>query len=152
MESSTPQNPMALALQIQMLTTNIEELTRQNQQMRQQLQQEENCSPTRVEINRNEDKEISHRRDGSRRMVPSDRASNDLLKSMRKEMVELKNSMKEKTNKNLDKMVEMIDYPFTTKVLECLLPTKFCLPQLESYDGLKDPMDHITTFKMTLSL
>ena len=59
--------------------------------------------------------------------------------------------MKEK-KKNLDGMVKRIDSPFTLKVLECPLPPKFRLLQLESYDGLKDPLDHITTFKMTLSL
>ena len=67
-------------------------------------------------------------------------------------MDEPKNAMKEKTTKNLDGMVKMIDSPFTTKILECPLPPKFRLPQLKSYDDLKSPLDHITTFKMTLSL
>ena len=67
-------------------------------------------------------------------------------------MDELKNTMKEKTTKNLDKMVKRTNSPFTTKVMECPLPPKFRLPQLESYDDLKDSLDHITTFKMTLSL
>ena len=57
-----------------------------------------------------------------------------------------------KKKKNLDGMVKRIDSPFTSKVLECPLPLKFRLLQLESYDGLKDPLDHITTFEMTLSL
>ena len=56
--------------------------------MRQQLQQEENQSPTRIETNRNEDKALSpknnYRRDGSRRTKPYDGASNDLLKSVKK--------------------------------------------------------------------
>ena len=85
-------------------------------------------------------------------MEPSNGASKDLLKSIRKEMDELKNAMKEKTNKNLDEMVKRTNSPFTTKVLECLLPPKFHFPQLGLYDSLKDPLDHITTFKMTLSL
>ena len=67
-------------------------------------------------------------------------------------MDELKNAMKEKTTKNLDRMVKRTNSPFTTKVMECPLPPKFRLPQLESYDDLKDSLDHITTFKMTLSL
>ena len=67
-------------------------------------------------------------------------------------MDKLKNAMKGKTIKNLDGMVRRIDSQFTPKVLECPLPPKFWLLQLKSYDGLKDPLDHITTFKMTLSL
>ena len=61
MESNIPQDSMALALQIQMLTANIEELTKQNQEMRQQLQQEENRSPRRIKNNKNED-EVQDRR------------------------------------------------------------------------------------------
>jgi len=71
---------------------------------------------------------------------------------MRREMDELRNLMRENTDQNLDEMVQRIDSPFTTKVLECPLPLKFCLPQLESFDGLKDLLNHITTFKMILSL
>jgi len=64
--------------------------------MRQQLQQEGNRLLARNDVNRNEDEENSHRRDGSRRTDPSDGVSNDLLKNVRKEMDELKNAMKEK--------------------------------------------------------
>lgn len=85
-------------------------------------------------------------------MDPSDGDSNDLLKSMRKEMDKLKNAMKEKTDKNLDGMVKRTDSPFTTRVLEYPLPPKFHFSQLESIDGLKNPLDHITTFKMILNL
>ena len=67
-------------------------------------------------------------------------------------MDKLRNAKREKTNRNLDGMVRRMDYPFNTKILECPLPPKFHLSQLESFDGLKDPLDHITTFKMTLSL
>ena len=71
---------------------------------------------------------------------------------MRKEIDELKNAMKEKTNKNLDRRVERTDSLFTSKVLECPLLLNFCLPQLKLFIGLRDPLDYITTFKMTLSL
>ena len=124
--------------------------------MRQRLQQEENHSPRRIKNNKNEDEvqdpENSDGKDGLRRTEWSNGVNDDLLRSMRKEMDELKNAMKEKTTKNLDRMVKMTNSPFTTKVMECPLPPKFRLPQLESYDDLKDPLDHITTFKMTLSL
>ena len=67
-------------------------------------------------------------------------------------MDELRNAIREKIDRNLDKMVWRMDSPFITRVLECLMPSKFRLPQLESFDGLKDPLDHLNTFKTTLGL
>ena len=117
MESNTPQDSAALTLQIQTLIASVEELARQNQEIRLQLQPKENRSPTRVGTNRNNDKD-RHRRDDYQRPNSSDEANLDLLRDMRKEMDELRNAMREKTNQNLDEMVRRMDSPFTTKVLE----------------------------------
>ena len=67
-------------------------------------------------------------------------------------MDKLRNAIEEKTNWSLDRMVRVIDSPFTTTILECPVPSKFWLPQLEPFDGLKDPQDHLNTFKTTLDL
>nr|XP_023917006.1 uncharacterized protein LOC112028543 [Quercus suber] len=71
---------------------------------------------------------------------------------MRKEMDELRKAIEGKTDRSLDRMVKMTDSPFTATVLECPVPSKFRLSQLEPFDGLKDPLDHLNTFKMTLGL
>ena len=49
-------------------------------------------------------------------------------------------------------MVRATNLPFTTVVLKCPVPSKFCLPQLESFNKLKDLQDHLNTFKTTLGL
>ena len=67
-------------------------------------------------------------------------------------MNELRNALKEKTDRSVDKMVRATDSPFTTAVLECPVPSKLHLPQLEPFDGLKDPQDHLNTFRTTLGL
>ena len=125
----------------------MEELTRQNQEMRLQLQQKENRSRSNQE-----DNEDSHRRSDRQKLAIPDGPNSDLLWEMRKEMDELKSAIKGKTDRSLDKMVRTTDSPFTVTVLECPVPSKFRLPQLESFDGLKDPLDHLNTFKMTLGL
>jgi len=126
MESSAQPELATLALQVQ-----AEELTKQNQEIRQRLQQEENRPPRRVENNKNEDEvqgpKGSQRRNGSRRTEWSDKASNNLLRSMRKEMDKLKNAIKGKTAKNLDGKVRRIDYLFTQRVLNHSLLPKFQL-------------------------
>ena len=45
-----------------------------------------------------------------------------------------------------------MDSSFTTSVNGHPLPQKFKMPSLVSYDGTRDPCDHITTFKTTMHL
>ena len=44
---------------------------------------------------------------------------------MRKEMDELRSTIKEKTERSMDRLVRATDSLFTTAVLECLVPSKF---------------------------
>ena len=67
-------------------------------------------------------------------------------------MDELRNAVNEKMDRSVDRMVRATDSPFITDVLECPMPSKFLLPQLEPFDGLKDLQDHLNTFKTTLGL
>ena len=67
-------------------------------------------------------------------------------------MDELRSAIREKTDQSLDRMVRRMDSPFTIGVLECPMPSKSRLPQLELFNSLKDPLDHLNTFKTTLGL
>ena len=100
-----------------------------------------------MKINR-DDNGDSHRR----RTSTPEETNSDLLREMRKEMDELRNTIKGKTVQGVDRIVRMTDSPFTLAVQECLVPSKFHLPQLKPFDGLNDPLDHLNTFKMTLGL
>ena len=91
--------------------------------MRLQLQQEENRSGT----NWNGD-EDSHRREDHRRPNTPKEVNSDLPREMRKEMDELRSEIREKTNRNLDRMVRRMESPLTTRVLECPMLPKFRLP------------------------
>ena len=80
-----------------------------------------------------------HRRSDCRGPTTPDKQNSDLLREIRRDMDELRNAIKEKTDWSLDRMVRATDSPFTMAVLECPVPTKFRLPQLEPFDRLKDP-------------
>ena len=67
-------------------------------------------------------------------------------------MDELKSAMKDKGGENLNGIIRRTDSPFTTEVLKWTLPPKFRLPQLESYDSSKDPLDQIESFKTLMLL
>ena len=89
MESN--QDSTTLAQQVQALVATVEELTRQNQEMKLRLQQEENRSKGSPE-----DEGNSQRRSDQRRPVSPDDQNSDLLRKMRKEMDELRSAIKEK--------------------------------------------------------
>ena len=104
------------------------------------------------QVNQNEEELNSqaNRRDRTSE-EDSTRMENE-LRNTRKEMDELKSAMKDKGGENLDGMIRRMDSPFITEVLNRTLPPKFRLPQLESYDGSKDPLDHIESFKTLMLL
>ena len=110
----------------------------------QQAQQESKGNP--------DEKGESHRRSAHRRPTTPDEQNSNLLREVRKEVDVLRNALKEKTDWSVDRMVRATNSPFTTVVLECPVPSKFRLPQLKPFDGLKDPQDHLNTFRTTLGL
>ena len=118
MESN--QNSTTLAQQVQALVATVKELTRQNQEMKPRLQQEENQSRANQE-----DEGNSLRRSDRREPTTPDETHSDPLREMRKEMDELRNTIKGQTDRSLDKMVRTADSLFTTAILECPVPSKF---------------------------
>ncbi|XP_065623417.1 uncharacterized protein LOC136064902 [Quercus suber] len=62
------------------------------------------------------------------------------------------NALKGQMFSDLDDLVNWTDSPFTALVNSFPLPQKFRMPQIESYDGVKDPLDHLETFKTLMHL
>ena len=84
----------ALAQQVQALAATIEELTKQNQEMKLRLQQVQQAQQE-SKSNSNEEGE-SHRRTTHRRPATPDEQNSELLREVRREMDELRNALKEK--------------------------------------------------------
>ena len=83
----------ALAQQVQDLAATIEELTKQNQEMKLQIRQ---VQQVQQESKGNSDEEgDSHRRSAHRRPTTPDEQNSNLLQEVRKEMDELSNALKE---------------------------------------------------------
>ena len=62
------------------------------------------------------------------------------------------NAFRGRVSSDLGDLVHQIDSPFTAFVRSFLLPPKFCMPQVESYDRSKDPLDHLESFKTLMHL
>ena len=69
---------------------------------------------------------------------------------MKKVMEEMKENMRRANP--IEDLVHKTDSPFTASINGHPLPPKFKMPFLDSYDGMRDPFDHIATFKTTMHL
>ena len=45
----------------------------------------------------------------------------------------------------MDTLVQQTESPFTAEVLHFPLLAKFRMPQVEAFDGVRDPIDHLNT-------
>jgi len=153
----------ALKRQVQTLTAVLERLTRQNQTLEEQLRQK-NASMG----NQEEDQEgasADHRNqegpegrnapnwpDVSRPFV-ADMAPPHIVEEMQmmKERMEcMMSALKGRVSSDLDDLVHRTNSPFTTSINSFPLLPKFRTG--ENYDGNKDPLDHLKSFKTLMHL
>ena len=65
---------------------------------------------------------------------------------MKEQMEVMMNVLKGWVSSDLNDLVNCTDSPFTATV------NSFPLPHIDSYDGVKDPLDHLETFKTLMHL
>ena len=53
---------------------------------------------------------------------------------------------------SMDALVQQTKSPFTAGVLHFPLLAKFRMPHIETFDGTKDPVDHLNTYKNQMEL
>ena len=64
----------------------------------------------------------------------------------------MKDAVKGRALVSMDALVQQTESPFTAGVLYFPLPAKFRMPQIETFDGTKDPIDHLNTYKNQMEL
>ena len=69
---------------------------------------------------------------------------------MKKVIEEMKENMRRANP--IEDLVHKTDSPFMASLNSYPLSSKFKLPSLDSYDGMRVPFDHITNFKTTMHL
>ena len=166
-QGDEPPRSTALERQVQTLMATVERLTKQNHDLEEQLRQrdarhnvqkenQEDSSKQR-EQERPEGSNAPSRPERQNLSLPSlvDTASPPIvaeMQAMKEQMEVMMNAFKGRVSNNLDDLVNRTDSPFTTSVNSFPLPQKFRMPQIESYDGVKDPLDHLETFKTLMHL
>ena len=74
------------------------------------------------------------------------------IQAMKEQMEVMINALKGQVSSDLDDLVNRTDSPFTTSINSFSLSHKFHMPQIDSYDGVKDSLDHLETFKTLMHL
>ena len=64
----------------------------------------------------------------------------------------MKETVKGRAPVSMDALVQQTESPFTAGVLHFPLPAKFRMPQIETFDRTKDPIDHLNTYKNQMEL
>ena len=64
----------------------------------------------------------------------------------------MKEAPKGRAPVSMDALVQQTESPFTAGVLHFPLPAKFRMPQIETFDGTKDFIDHLNTYKNQMEL
>ena len=138
---------------MQFMATAVAELTRQNQDLTREinLKKQRYEAYTEGQAQNQEDrrnaKPESQSRGTTSRRVPHLEKEMD---QMRKVMAEMRENMRRANP--VEDLVHRTDSPFTASINRHPLPPKFKMPSLDSYDGTRDPFDHIATFKTTMHL
>ena len=74
------------------------------------------------------------------------------FRDIQQELQHMKETVKGRALVSMDALVQQTESPFTAGVLHFPLPTKFRMPQIETFDGRKDPVDHLDTYKNQMEL
>ena len=166
-QGDKPSRSTVLERQVQTLMVAVERLTKQNHDLEEQLHQRD--AGHNVQEENQEDS--SERRDqespeGSN--APSRPEWQNLslsslmdtapppivveMQVMKEQMEVMMNALKGRVSNDLDDLENRTDSLFTTSVNAFPLPQKFRMPQIESYDRVKDPLNHLETFKTLMHL
>ena len=64
----------------------------------------------------------------------------------------MKEAVKGRALVSMDALVQQTESLFTAGVLQFPLPARFRMPQIETFHGTKDPIDHLNTYKNQMEL
>ena len=167
-QEDEPPRSTVLERQVQTLMTAVEQLTKQNHDLEEQLcqrdagpnlqkQNQEGNSAKRREQERPEGSNAPSRPERQNVSLPSlmDFAPPSIIvemQAMKEQMEVMMNALKGRVSSDLDDLVNRTDSSFTATVNSYPLPSKFRIPQINSYDRVKDPLDHLETFKTLMHL
>ena len=149
-QGDKPPRSTALERQVQTLMATVERLTKQNHDLEEQLRQRR--GPKRLEASNKPSRPEQRNLSMPFLMDIAPPPIFAEMQAMKEQMEVMMTAFKGQVSSDLDNLVNRTDLPFTIPVNSCPLPQKFQMPQIESYDEVKDLIDHLETFKTLMHL
>ena len=146
MQPSFVQHMQSMAAAMAELTRQNQELTRELNSRRQHRNENTEGHTQSQEDTRNAEPESQSRGTTSRRVPHLEKE----MDQMRRVMDEMRENMRRANP--VEDLVHRTDSLFIALINGHPPPPKFKMPSLDSYDGTRDPFDHIATFKNTMHL
>ena len=87
-----------------------------------------------------ENEELNHPQQGT-----GERSWEQRFKNLQQELSRVKEVVRGRALDTMDTLMQQTESPFTAKVLHFFLPANFRMPQVEAFDGARDPVDHLNT-------
>ena len=94
-----------------------------------------------------ENEELRHSQQGAGELSWEQR-----FKNLQQELSRVKEVVRGRAPDTMDTLVQQTESPFTAEVLHFPLLAKFRMPQVEAFDGVKDRVDHLNTYKNQMEL
>ena len=92
-------------------------------------------------------KELRHPQQGA-----GEQSWEQRFKSLQQELSHVKEVVRGRAPDTMDILVQQTESPFMAEVLHFPLPAKFRMPQVEAFDRVRDPIDHLNTYKNQMEL
>ena len=149
----------ALRFTNQHLLKELEQLTRQirrPQEIRQARKDQNNVAREKQNLDprREADREgqTSHTREHDPYQPPGEdrneeRSWEQRFKDIQQEISHMKVAVRGRVQVSMDALVQQTESPFTAGVLHFPILAKFKMPQIETFDRTKDPINHLNTYK-----
>ena len=87
-----------------------------------------------------------------RQQGEGERSWEQRFKGLQHELSRVKEVVRSRAPDSMDTLVQQTESPFIAEVLHFPLPTKFRMPQIEAFDGAKDPVNHLNIYKNQMVL
>ena len=91
--------------------------------------------------------ELHHPQQGT-----GERSWEQRFKNLQQELSRIKEVVRGRAPDTMDTLMQQTESPSTAEVLHFPLPAKFRMPQVETFDGARDPVYHLNTYKNQMEL